>query len=302
MAVVGAVNIDICGKPYNPLIPCDSNPGTVYTSIGGVGCNISQDLKLLGVDVKLITAIGGDAQAEKVRISCGEAGIDISDALIVEDAATSCYLFITDEKGDMRLAVNDMAIYEHMTPEFLATKIDAINSAQICIADTNTPEDSLKYLAENCTVPIVCDPVSVAKSYKLEDVIGRLHSLKPNILEAEFLVRMPITDEASLKAAAEKLLGTGLRRVFITMGKDGVYYADKYEEGVLPCMPHTLVNTLGAGDCFTAAVSWAYLHGLSIEDTAKAGLAASAVCIECNEAVNRRLSEEELLKRSGITL
>lgn len=301
-AVVGAVNIDICGKPHKPLVPCDSNPGTVYTSIGGVGCNIAHNLKLLGVDVKLITAIGGDAQAEKVRKGCGEIGADVSDALTAAGSATSCYVFITDEKGDMRLAVNDMGIYEHLTPDFLATKIEVINSAQVCIADTNIPKSSLEYLAENCTVPIVCDPVSVAKSYKLESIIGRLHTLKPNIIEAEYLAQTTITDGASLRAAAKKLLGTGLTRVFITMGKDGVYYAGGHEEGALPCMPYTLVNTLGAGDSFTAAVSWAHLHGLSVEDAAKAGLAASAVCLECNEAVNRKLNEEELLKRGGISL
>lgn len=301
-AVVGAVNIDICGKPHKPLIPCDSNPGTVYTSVGGVGCNIAQNLKLLGADVKLITAIGGDAQADRVIKSCEEIGIDISDALIVKGAATSCYVFITDETGDMRLAVNDMAIYEYLTPEFLAAKMDAVNSAHICIADTNIPKESLEYLAENCAVPIVCDPVSVSKSYKLENIIGRLHTLKPNIIEAEYLAGIPVTDEASLKAAAEKLLETGLKRVFITLGKDGVYYMDGREEGTLPCMPHTLVNTLGAGDSFTAAVSWAYMHGLSARDTAIAGLTASALSLECEAAVNVKLNEEELLKRSGIKI
>ena len=29
VAVIGAVNIDICGRPFNPLIMRDSNPGTV---------------------------------------------------------------------------------------------------------------------------------------------------------------------------------------------------------------------------------------------------------------------------------
>lgn len=301
-AVVGAVNIDICGKPNKRLVACDSNPGTVYTSIGGVGCNIAHNLTLLGIDVKFITAIGGDAQADRVKKSCAEIGIDISDALTVDNAATSCYVFITDEKGDMQVAVNEMGIYEHITPEFLKTKIDVINSAQICVADTNIPKSSLEYLADNCTVPIFIDPVSVAKSYKIADILGKLHTLKPNIIEAEFLAQTPITDESSLRAAAEKLLDTGLKRVYITMGKDGVYYAEVNKQGILPCMPHTLVNTLGAGDCFVAAVSWAYLNGLPLGDTAKIGLAASAICLECSGAVNEKLNERELLKRSGVKL
>ena len=47
VAVIGAVNIDICGRPFNPLIMRDSNPGTVTMSMGGVGRNIAHNLRLL---------------------------------------------------------------------------------------------------------------------------------------------------------------------------------------------------------------------------------------------------------------
>jgi hypothetical protein len=65
-AVIGAVNIDICGRPFNPLIMRDSNPGTVTMSMGGVGRNIAHNLRLLGLDVTFITALGGDMYAKSV--------------------------------------------------------------------------------------------------------------------------------------------------------------------------------------------------------------------------------------------
>ena len=50
VTVIGAVNMDICGRPANALIMRDSNPGAVTLTPGGVGRNIAHDLCLLGLD------------------------------------------------------------------------------------------------------------------------------------------------------------------------------------------------------------------------------------------------------------
>ena len=47
VCVVGAVNLDICGRPEKKLIFRDSNPGAVTLTPGGVGRNIAHDLRLL---------------------------------------------------------------------------------------------------------------------------------------------------------------------------------------------------------------------------------------------------------------
>lgn len=98
-------------------------------------------------------------------------------------------------------------------------------------------------------MPIFADPVSTAKAVKLQPVLGRLHTLKPNRIEAELLSGVAITDEASLRAAADALLATGLHRVFISLGGDGVFAADRSGERVhLPVLPAEMVNTTGCGD------------------------------------------------------
>ena len=95
------------------------------------------------------------------------------------------------------------------------------------MVDTNIPAESIAWLAENVRLPIFADPVSTAKAEKLRPVLGRLHTLKPNRIEAELLSGVAITDEASLRAAADALLATGLHRVFISLGGDGVFAADR---------------------------------------------------------------------------
>ena len=65
----------------------------------------------------------------------------------------------------------------------------------------------------------------------------------------------------------------------------------------MPVLPAETVNTTGCGDAFMAAIAWAYLQGTGLEDTAKAGLAASAIAMESAETINPILSEETLTKR-----
>ncbi len=295
--VVGGVNMDVGGRSYEGLIPRDSNPGRVRMSLGGVGRNIAHNMALMGVEVHLLTAFGDDVSAQKVAASCGELNIDISHALQVPGGATSTYLYIAGPSGDMELAVADMEIYDHVTPAFLASRAALLNSAQLVVVDTNIPAPSIQWLAENCTVPLFADPVSTTKAEKLRPVLGQLHTLKPNRLEAELLSGVAITDVDSAGRAAEALLETGLRRVFISMGGDGVLAADHSGKLHVPCIPGEMVNTTGCGDAFMAAIAWAYLEGTDLEGTARAGLAASSIAMESGETINPAMSVEGIRSR-----
>ena len=295
--VVGGVNIDIGGQSGAPLVSSDSNPGVVSTSLGGVGRNIAHNMALLGVGTHLLTAFGDDHYAQRIAASCGARGIDISRALQVPGERTSTYLFIADETGNMALAVADMDIYRHVTPAFLASRAQLLQNAQLVVVDTNLPADAIAWLAQHVKPPIFADPVSTAKAEKLRPVLGRLHTLKPNRLEAELLSGVSITDEASLNRAADVLLDTGLRRVFISLGAGGVLAADHSGRVRLPCFPGDVVNTTGCGDAFMAALAWAYLEGTALEGAARSGLAAAAIAMESGETINEAMSADALMER-----
>ena len=295
--VVGGVNMDIGGTSYAPLVAGDSNPGAVTMSLGGVGRNIAHNLCLMGTDVHLLTAYGDDLYGQRIAASCSELGIDISHALRLSSHRTSTYLYINDQQGDMALAVSDMSICDRITPEYLSENLNLLQNAQVVIFDTNIPAESIAWLAENVTVPIFCDPVSTIKAEKLRPILGKLHTLKPNKLEAELLSGVPIRNDEDLEKAARVLLDTGLRRVFISLGAEGVFAATHTESRRIPNLPVNLVNTTGCGDAFMAALVWAYLEGTDLEGTMKAGLAASSIAIETTETINPGMSEERLKER-----
>ena len=295
--VVGGVNVDVCGRSLAPLVAADSNPGTVSTSLGGVGRNIAHNLRLMGVDVRMLTAYGDDLNGERVAASCSELGIDLSHALRISGGTTSTYLYLTDERGEMALAVSDMEICKKITPAYLAANLSLLQNAQVVVADANIPAESLRYLAENCTAPLFVDPVSTAKSEKLRPILPRIHTLKPNRLEAELLSGVKIQTPADVEKAADALTELGVHRMFLSLGADGVYAAMGDQKRRLPNLPGRMVNTTGCGDAFMAALVWAYLEGMDLETTAKAGLAAGAITMESTETIHPNMSAEALKAR-----
>ena len=297
--VVGGVNVDICGHSFAPLVAADSNPGKVSVSLGGVGRNIAHNMSLLDVEVRLLSAYGDDLNGERVAASCSELGIDLSCALRISGGTTSTYLYLTNPDGEMALAVSDMSICDKITPEYLAANLTLLQNAQVVVADTNIPQESLVYLAENLTVPLFVDAVSTKKAEKLRPILSKIHTLKPNRLEAELLSGVKIETLSDVEKAADKLLEMGVHRVFISLGGDGVYAAMDQERVQLPTIPGNMVNTTGCGDAFMAALVWAYLEGSDLERTAKAGLAAGSIAMESTETINPNMSAEALKERMG---
>ena len=295
--VVGGVNVDIGGKSFAPLVEEDSNPGTVHVSLGGVGRNIAHNLSLMGADVRMLTAFGDDVNGQRVAASCSELGIDLSHALRISGGTTSTYVYLTDEKGEMALAISDMEICKRITPAYLASNLNLLQNAQVIIADANIPQESLIYLAENCTAPWFCDPVSTAKAAKLRPILSKIHTLKPNKLEAELLSGVKIESKADVEKAAEKLLELGVHRLFISLGSEGVYAAMGNERLWLPNLPGHMVNTTGCGDAFMGAIGWAYLEGRDLKETALAGLAAGAIAMESDETINPAMSATAIKNR-----
>ena len=295
--VVGGVNIDIGGKSFAPLVAADSNPGTVKLSLGGVGRNIAHHMSLMGPDVRMLTAFGDDLYGQRVVASCAELGIDVGHACRVAGGTTSTYLYITDETGEMALAVSDMGICKKITPAYLASNLPLLQNAQLIIADANIPAESLVFLAENCTAPLFCDPVSTTKAEKLRPILGKIHTLKPNRLEAELLSGVKIETKADMEKAADKLLEMGVHRLFISLGSEGVYAAMGDERLWLPNLPGNMVNTTGCGDAFMAAIGWAYLEGMDLRATAMAGLAAGSIAMESEETINPAMSAAAIQNR-----
>jgi len=300
IAVIGAVNIDIGGHSFKPLIEKDSNPGKVSYSFGGVGRNIAHNICLLGGNVKFLTVMGDDIYAHQIKEHCSSIGIDLTHSVVVPGETTSTYLFITGPDGDMALAMSDMSITSHITPQFIEERLDILNNATAVVFDANLSEEAINYIAENCTAPLIVDPVSVSKAYKIKPVLKNLTIFKPNLIEAGFMSDINITDEDSMKKAASVITEAGVKHLYMTLGEKGTYYKGIDGEFYIPAIKANALNTTGAGDAFCATIVYSFINNIKPFNAAKLGAAASAMAIETNETINQNLSFDAVKERAGI--
>ena len=59
-------------------------------------------------------------------------------------------------------------------------------------------------------------------------------------------------------------------------------------------------NATGCGDALMAALCWSFLEGLDLTETARMGLAASAIALAGEETINPDLSVSEMKRVAGM--
>lgn len=293
--VIGGSNIDIQGFPRNKLIMHDSNIGKVKISLGGVGRNIAENLARLGVETRLISAVGDDPYGHMILDEARSIGLDMSESLVLKGESTSTYLSILDETSDMAVAIAHMDSIERMTPGFIKGKQALIDHAQLVIVDTNLPAEVLETLVTGFRkTDFFLDTVSTAKAKKVKPFIGKFHTIKPNKLEAEILSGISIQNEADLKKASDILHAQGVKRIFISLGSEGVFVSDEGKTALYKAAPVKMVNATGAGDAFMAGLAAAHLMGKSTQDAAYMAMAAASIALSHEDTINPSMSMEAI--------
>lgn len=295
IVVLGAINIDICGTSNEQLILYDSNQGHSVISFGGVGRNIAENLCRLGHKVDMITVLANDTFTKELVSASESIGISFEHSMHVNNTICSTYISINNSNGDMILGVSDMGIYDLMTVDFIASKIDFLNSADIVIIDANMPAAIIDYVAYNCTAPIVADPVSTTKAIRIRDVLGKFTLIKPNIYESEVLCGIKIDDDESVAKSISYFHNLGVKNVFISLAQEGVAYSDGTNQGRLPIYSQTgVINVSGCGDAFFAAVIDRFLKNCNIYEMGCAGECAAAICAGAEQTISSKLTQEVL--------
>lgn len=298
ISIVGGTNIDIQGFPNSDLILKDSNPGEVKVSLGGVGRNIGENLVKLGIETKLISAVGDDVYGRKILDESRLIHLNMEDTLVLKEHATSTYLSILDGTYDMMVAIAHMDIIDKVSVDFIKNKKQLIENSKICIIDTNIPQETIEYILTNYRgVDFFLDTVSTTKAKKIKDIIGYFHTIKPNKLEAEMLSGIKINNEADLKSAANYFLEKGVKRVFISLGEEGMYYDDGVNANHIRNPKIQVVNATGAGDACLAALAYSHFNNFDIDYSTRFSMSAAILALSHENTINPNISVENINKK-----
>lgn len=305
---IGAANLDRKLRTIEPLQLGTSNPATAAETFGGVARNIAENLVRLGTPCALLTALGEDSAGQALRAHAQHCGIDMTATPVLPGAATGTYTAVLDVHGEMAVALADMALYEQMTPAFVASRQAQRNAAALVIADLNLPHDTVALLlaeARRDGIPLAIVAVSQPKMARLPRDLSGLRLLILNRGELETRVGRPLPTEASVRDACRAVQADGARDVIVTCGAAGVYHTCRNRYGDmlaataadelqwLPAHEVDVVDVTGAGDAFSAAVCWTLAQGE--DDLAVAcdrGLRAAALTVQSPHTVSPALTAE----------
>jgi len=281
IAVVGSLNMDLIVQA--PRIP---GPGETILGAqdlvrapGGKGANQAHAAALLGAQVSMIGRVGGDDFGSQLLDSLKAAGADISNIHRDPAASTGVALIVVDSTGQNSIVVSSGA-NKRLSPEDIEAAKDTIIHADVLLLQLETPIETVRYAAQVAAqnnVTVVLNPAPAR--HLPEDLLRLVDVMVPNESEALLLAGMSISDNSRVHDAAASLRKLGVRALIVTMGGKGA--ALILDEGmtIYPTIEVPPVDTTGAGDAFSSALSVALAEGKSLADAIRFGNIAGALSV-----------------------
>ncbi|MEM8903228.1 MAG: carbohydrate kinase [Actinomycetota bacterium] len=306
--VIGGANLDIKAQSAAAAVAATSNPGSVTSSVGGVGRNIAENLARLGTTTHLVAAIGDDPFGERVLSATRAAGVHL-DHVHRSTAPTGTYTAVLDHDGELVIAVSAMRATEELDAAKILSHRDLVTHADHLVLDGNLRAEAIVAaldVAATADVPVLLEPVSDAKAARLAEVLDPdrpIAVLTPNRSELAAMTQRPTRTDRQLRAAAADLHERGVSLVWARLGERGSLVSradgDVTEHAALP---GEVVDVTGAGDSMAGAYVHARLAGRDVDDAVAFAGAAAALTVEHTAAVRPDLTDASVEARLASAL
>jgi 5-dehydro-2-deoxygluconokinase len=284
--VVGRVGVDL----YPNQLRTPLREIRTYTRfVGGFAGNVSTGLARLGVRTAIVSRVGDDGHGEFVRSFLAGEGVDVRFLAVDPDwltPPTFCEIWPPDDfpiifyrrptVPDWQISLDDLDVAElSRAPVLFATGTG--------LAQSPSRETTLALLRAH-------EGTSVFDLDWRPTLWDDRRSFEPLAHEAAASADVVVGNEEEVDAAGglDALLALRRTAVVVKRGADG---ATLYENGDRTDVPGTrvdVVNGLGAGDAFAAALGYALVRGLGLAEGVRLGNIAGGIVasqLACSEAM-----------------
>ncbi|MHC6221215.1 ribokinase [Arthrobacter sp. MMS24-S77] len=267
LTVVGSLNVDLTCRVHRLPSPGETiGGGTLTRQPGGKGGNQAAAAARLAGAARMVGAVGQDPDGRLLTEALNQAGVDTS-AVEQVSSPTGTALIVIDSDGENQIAV-------------------APGANTLVSLDRAKLSDGGPVLAQ---LEIAVE--TVLEAARRTTGFFALNAAPAQALPAELLDRcdLVIVNESEYQLIPEL---RNAKRVAVTYGAAG---ASMYSQGIktahAPATKTNVVNSVGAGDAFCAALVLALTSGLDEESSLAAACAvgAAAVASELSQPEFERL-------------
>ncbi len=234
---------------------------------GGKGCNQAIAIARLGGRVDFISKIGKDAYGELALNTLKKNEIKTENIIQDANLQTGVAGILIDKKSGKNAINVIVGAPTTLKINEISKQINIIKDSKIFLTQLEVPKDvtlhCLKIAKENGCITIL-NPAPASEITK--EFYSNIDYFTPNETEAEFYTGIKITSEKEAKLAAHKLISFGIKKVIITLGEKGLFYADGQDEIYLKANSVKTVDTTGAGDAFNGGLAFGLSKGKSIKE------------------------------------
>ncbi len=258
--------------------------------LGGAPTNVAIHAAALGAESLLVSAVGNDPRGNTAFERLDAAKVDRRAVTRVGGKATGAVQVRLDARGRPSYTIADDVAWDAI-PWSSPIQAAVSRAEAICFGTlaqrTKLSLDTIRH-AVGATPP---------RSWRLLDVNLRERFYDPEIIKTSLTLanavklneeELPVvaricalgqgTEQELLRALLGKF---ALRMAVLTRGPRGALLLTPSSEVDSPAPAVTVVDTVGAGDAFTAALLMELLSGQTLEDAAmKANAAAAYVCTQ----------------------
>ena len=280
ICVVGSINMDLVFRTPRMPAPGETISGHEFAQIaGGKGANQAVAAARQGARTALIACVGDDAYGKQSLAALQQDGIDTGAIEICADCATGVAGIFVDDSGQNSIVIAPGANAK-LTPAHIEAARQTLSGAQILLCQCETPMPTIQAaiaLAHAQGVKVV---FNAAPATTLPDgLLAQVSHLIVNETEAAQLSGVAVTDLASARSAAQRLLAKGVQCVLLTLGKDGVCIARASQFHHLPGLRVAVVDSTAAGDAFVGAFATALANGMNETDAAQQAQYCAALTV-----------------------
>jgi ribokinase len=245
VAIIGSINLDIVAS-----VKAFPQPGETVTNAvvhrfpGGKGANQALAAHRLGAKVYMVGRVGDDPLADEALHTLREEGVDLSYCRALKDTSTGLAMIFVTAAGENQIVVAPGANAVFNAEHLVVPECDAI------IAQLEVPVETILQAARGSD-NFFCLNAAPAKPVPHE-LLEHVDLLVVNEIEAATLGK-------------ELEMYTGL--LAITYGGDGAVLSHAGQQVARARPPKVdVVDTTGAGDAFTAALTVALVAGMQPQE------------------------------------
>jgi ribokinase len=307
LLVVGSSNTDMTvSLPHLPAPGQTVLGGSLLVGTGGKGANQAVAAARAGAEVVFVTAVGDDGFGRQAVEGYRAEGIDTSHVRTLAGIASGVALIFVGEAGENMIGVASGA-NARLSPTDIDSLSDTLFARDrlLLIAGLEVPLETVTAAVARGAkggMTVVLNPAPADPGLTASGVLDSVSVITPNRVELSMLTGRPAETHDQVITAARALRQLGVRSVVVTLGSEGCLIVN--DDGVVGLPAHRVkaVDTVGAGDAFSAALGVALAEGRPLTEAAAWASAAAALTVTrpgAQAALPRRGEIERLAGRSG---